>query len=34
MLAVHAVNQDIGLAAVNAILLAFTIPVLLGRRRA
>lgn len=34
MLAVHAVNRDIGLAAVNAILLAFTIPVLLGRRRA
>ncbi len=34
MLAVHAVNQDIGLAAANAILLAFTIPVLLGRRRA
>ncbi|WP_293827673.1 DoxX family protein [uncultured Brevundimonas sp.] len=34
MLAVPAVNRDIGLAAVNAILLAFTIPVLLGRRRA
>lgn len=34
MLAVHAVNRDIGLASVNAILLAFTIPVLLGRRRA
>ena len=34
MLAVHAVNQDIALAAVNAVLLAFTVPVLLGRRRA
>ena len=34
MLAVPAVNRDIGMAAVNAILLAFTIPVLLGRRRA
>ena len=34
MLAVHAINHDIALAAVNAVLLAFTVPVLLGRRRA
>lgn len=34
MLAIHAVNHDIALAAVNAVLLAFTVPVLLGRRRA
>lgn len=34
MMAVHAVNHDIALAAVNAVLLAFTVPVLLGRRRA
>jgi hypothetical protein len=34
MLAVHAINHDIVLAAVNAVLLAFTVPVLLGRRRA
>jgi uncharacterized membrane protein YphA (DoxX/SURF4 family) len=33
-LASHAVNHDIALAAVNAVLLAFTVPVLLGRRRA
>ena len=32
MLAVHAVNLDIGLALTNAALLAITIPVLLGRR--
>ena len=32
MLVVHAVSADIGLAAINAILLAITIPVLLGRR--
>ena len=34
MLVVHALSQDVGLAAVNAILLAFTVPVLLGRRKA
>lgn len=34
MLIVHALSHDIGLAAVNAILLAFTVPVLLGRRKA
>ena len=34
MLTVHALNQDIGLAVVNAVLLALTIPVLLGRRKA
>ena len=34
MLVVHAMSQDVGLAVVNAILLAFTVPVLLGRRRA
>jgi hypothetical protein len=34
MLVVHAMSQDVGLAAVNAILLAFTVPVLLGRRKA
>ena len=34
MLAIHAVNHDIALATVNAVLLAFTVPVLLGRRRA
>lgn len=33
MLVVHAINQDIGLAVVNGLLLAFTVPVLLGRRR-
>lgn len=33
MLVVHAMSQDAGLAVVNAILLAFTIPVLLGRRK-
>ena len=33
MLVVHAMSQDVGLAAVNAILLAFTVPVLLGRRK-
>lgn len=34
MLVIHAMSQDVGLAAVNAILLAFTVPVLLGRRKA
>lgn len=34
MLTIHALSQDIGLAAVNAILLAITVPVLLGRRKA
>ena len=34
MLVVHAMSQDVGLAAVNAILLTFTVPVLLGRRKA
>jgi uncharacterized membrane protein YphA (DoxX/SURF4 family) len=34
MLGVHALSQDIGLAAVNAVLLAITVPVLLGRRKA
>ncbi|VXB72960.1 DoxX family protein [Brevundimonas sp. G8] len=34
MLVIHAMSQDLGLAVVNAILLAFTIPVLLGRRKA
>ena len=34
MLVIHALSQDIGLAAVNAVLLAFTVPVLLGRRKA
>lgn len=34
MLTVHALNQDIGLAVVNAVLLALTVPVLLGRRKA
>ncbi|RYG15975.1 MAG: DoxX family protein [Caulobacteraceae bacterium] len=34
MLVIHAMSQDVGLAVVNAILLAFTIPVLLGRRKA
>ena len=34
MLVVHAMSQDVGLAVVNAILLAFTVPVLLGRRKA
>ncbi|MFA4938924.1 DoxX family protein [Brevundimonas sp.] len=34
MLIVHALSQDFGLAAVNGVLLAFTVPVLLGRRRA
>lgn len=32
MLGVHALSLDIGLAIVNALLLAITIPVLLGRR--
>lgn len=32
MLVVHAVNLDIGLALTNAILMAITIPVFLGRR--
>lgn len=34
MLAVHAIGLDIGLALTNAVLLAITIPVLLGRRAA
>ena len=34
MLVIHALSQDVGLAVVNAILLAFTVPVLLGRRKA
>ena len=34
MLTIHALSQDIGLAIVNAILLAITVPVLLGRRKA
>ena len=34
MLTIHALSQDIGLAAVNAVLLAITVPVLLGRRKA
>ena len=34
MLIVHALSQDVGLAVVNAFLLAFTVPVLLGRRKA
>ena len=34
MLGVHAFGLDIGLALVNLILLALTVPVLLGRRRA
>jgi hypothetical protein len=34
MLTIHALSQDIGLAVVNAILLAITVPVLLGRRKA
>ena len=32
MLGVHAMGQDVGLALVNIVLLAITIPVLLGRR--
>lgn len=32
MLAVHALGLDLGLAVTNALLLAITIPVLLGRR--
>jgi hypothetical protein len=34
MLTIHVLSQDIGLAVVNAILLAITVPVLLGRRKA
>ncbi len=34
MMTIHALSQDFGLAAVNAVLLAITVPVLLGRRRA
>jgi uncharacterized membrane protein YphA (DoxX/SURF4 family) len=34
MMAIHAMSQDVGLAVVNAILLAITVPVLLGRRKA
>ena len=33
MMTIHALSQDFGLAAVNAVLLAITVPVLLGRRR-
>jgi hypothetical protein len=33
MLGVHALGMDIGLAVTNLILLAITVPVLLGRRR-
>ena len=33
MLGVHALNRDVGLSVVNLLLLAITIPVLLGRRR-
>ena len=33
MMTIHALSQDLGLAAVNAVLLAITVPVLLGRRR-
>jgi hypothetical protein len=32
MLAVHAVQLDVGLALTNVALLAITIPILLGRR--
>lgn len=34
MLVIHALSQDVGLAVVNAILLAFTLAVFLGRRTA
>ena len=34
MLLAHALSQDFGLAAVNAVLLSITVPVLLGRRKA
>ncbi|WP_292070355.1 DoxX family protein [Brevundimonas sp. UBA7534] len=34
MLTIHGLSQDFGLAAVNAVLLAFTVSVLLGRRKA
>lgn len=34
MMTIHALSQDFGLAAVNAVLLAITVPVLLGRRKA
>lgn len=34
MLMVHALSHDIGLAVVNLLLLAITVPVLLGRRKA
>ena len=34
MMMIHALSQDFGLAAVNAVLLAITVPVLLGRRKA
>lgn len=33
MLGVHVLNRDVGLSVVNLLLLAITIPVLLGRRR-
>lgn len=32
MMMIHALSQDFGLAAVNAVLLAITVPVLLGRK--
>lgn len=34
MLVIHAVSQDVGLAVVNLVLLALTVPVFLGRRAA
>ncbi len=34
MLVIHALSQDIGLAVVNLVLLALTVPVFLGRRTA
>lgn len=34
MLGVHALGQDVGLSLVNVFLLAITIPVLMGRRKA
>ena len=34
MLVIHAMSQDVGLAVVNLVLLALTVPVFLGRRAA
>jgi hypothetical protein len=34
MLTIHALSRDAGLAVVNLLLLAITVPVLLGRRKA